>query len=47
MKLLVPGNPMLAIVKRVKKVENKGIVDGNDLMHQFKTRKTLENGKSK
>jgi hypothetical protein len=25
-KLLVPGNPILAIVKRVKNVENRGIV---------------------
>jgi hypothetical protein len=30
-------------VKVQKELENKGIVDGNDLMHQFKTRKTLEN----
>jgi hypothetical protein len=26
MKLLVPGKPIFAIVKRVKKVENNGIV---------------------
>ena len=30
-------------VKREEELKKKGIVDGNDLMHQFKTRKTLEN----
>jgi len=30
-------------VKGQKELENKGIIDGNDLMHRFKTRKTLEN----
>ena len=29
--------------KRGEELKKKGIVDGNDLMHQFKTRKTLEN----
>jgi hypothetical protein len=30
-------------VKAQKELEKKGITDGNALMHQFKTRKTLEN----
>jgi hypothetical protein len=29
--------------KRGKELEKKGIIDSNDLMHQFKTKKTLEN----